>query len=123
MSELNGRNTKTGLYLDAISTSSTFNAIIKSTPKPNAVTRMEEMDRDDTCLLGLAGDVLEMLIDGILRIGGVEKWIGEVESAELLVRFLPNSSHYTTGDDGKNETWAGLGQGKGDADDRMISGR
>lgn len=82
------RNTKTGLYLDAIHSSKIFNKIIDSTPKPNAMTRLEEVDRDETCVLGVAGDVVKMLIDGLTSIGGVEKCLGEVESAELEVCLL-----------------------------------
>jgi hypothetical protein len=81
----NGRNTKTGLYLDAIHSSKIFNKIINSTPKPNAMTRLEEVDRDETCLLGVAGDVVMMLIDGLISVEGVEKCVGEVESAEFKV--------------------------------------
>jgi hypothetical protein len=83
--EADDRNTKTGLYLDAIHSSKIFNKIIDSTPKPNAMTRLKEVDRDETCMLGVAGDVVKMLIDGLLSIEGVEKCIGQVESAELKV--------------------------------------
>jgi hypothetical protein len=83
--ESDDRNTKTGLYLDAIHSSKIFNKIIDSTPKPNAMTKLEEVDRDQTCLLGVAGDVVMMLIHGLLDIEGVEKCLGEVESAELEV--------------------------------------
>ena len=79
------RNTKTGLYLDAIHSSKIFNKIIDTTPKPNAMTRLEEVDRDETCMLGVAGDVVMMLINGLLAIEGVEKCLGEVESAEFKV--------------------------------------
>ena len=41
------------------------------------------MDRDQTCLLGVAGDVVMMLINGLLAIQGVEKCVGQVESAEF----------------------------------------
>jgi hypothetical protein len=82
---LNGRNTKTGLYLDAIHSSNIFNKIINSTPTPNAMTKLEEVDRDKTCLLDIAGGVVMMLIHGLLDIEGVEKCLGEVESAELEV--------------------------------------
>jgi hypothetical protein len=86
--EADDRNTKTGLYLDAIHSSKVFNKIIDSTPSPNAMTRLEEVDRDQTCLLGVAGDVVMMLIHGLLDIEGVEKCLGEVESAELEVCLL-----------------------------------
>jgi hypothetical protein len=49
------------------------------------MTRLEEVDRDETCLLGVAGDVVMMLIDGLLSIEEVEKCMGEVESAEFKV--------------------------------------
>jgi hypothetical protein len=49
------------------------------------MTKLEEVDRDQTCLLGVAGDVVMMLIDGLLGIEGVEKCLGEVESAEFKV--------------------------------------
>lgn len=85
--EADGRNTKTGLYLDAIHSSEIFNKVIDSTPKPNAMTKLEGVDRDDTCLLGVAGDVVMMLIHGLLAIEGVEKCLGEVKSAKLAVCY------------------------------------
>jgi len=85
MTELIYSNTKTGLYLDAISTSTICSRIIDTAPRPNAVTRLEELDRDETCMLSMAGDVVMMLIDGLLKEEGVEKCLGEVESAELEV--------------------------------------
>jgi len=84
-SRADDRNTKTGLYLDAIHSSKIFNKIIDSTPKPNAMTKLEEVNRDETCMLGVAGDVVMMLINGLLAIEGVEKCVGEVESAEFKV--------------------------------------
>jgi len=86
------RNTKTSLYLDAIHSSKIFNKIIDSTPKPNAMTRLEEVDRDETCMLGVAGDVVMMLIDGLLAIEGIEKCVGEVESAEFKVGSYHSSA-------------------------------
>jgi len=52
------------------------------------MTKLEEVDRDETCLLGVAGDVVMMLIHGLLDIEGVEKCLGEVESAKLEVCLL-----------------------------------
>lgn len=79
------RNTKTGIYLDAVRESRICSDIIDSTPKPNAVTRLEEIDREETCQLSLAGDMVMMLINGILELDGVEKCSDEVKSAELKV--------------------------------------
>ena len=90
--QLIDRNTKTGLYVDAIRTSTICSRIIDSTPGPNAVTRLEELDRDETCMLSMAGDVVMMLIDGLLNEEGVEKCLGEVESAELKVGLDIRSS-------------------------------
>ncbi|ORY35903.1 pyridine nucleotide-disulfide oxidoreductase-domain-containing protein [Naematelia encephala] len=72
-------NTKVGIYLDAIHSSATCRRIIDSTPKPNAVTRLEELNSDETCQLELAGDMAMMLINGILEIQGVEKLVDRVE--------------------------------------------
>jgi len=52
------------------------------------MTKLEEVDRDQTCLLGVAGDVVMMLIHGLLDIEGVEKCLGEVESGKLEVCLL-----------------------------------
>jgi hypothetical protein len=80
------RNTKSGIYLDAIHSSPTCTAIVESTPTPNAVNRFEELDREETCQLSLAGDMVMMLIQGILkRCEGVEKGLDEVESLGLEV--------------------------------------
>jgi hypothetical protein len=80
------RNTKTGIYLDAIHSSQSCMRVVQSTPKPNAVTRLEEIDREETCLLGLAGDMMMMLIEGLLRLeDGLEKCSDEVARAELNV--------------------------------------
>ena len=81
-----GRNTKSGIYLDAIHSSPTCTAIVESTPTPNAVTKFEELDREETCQLSLAGDMIMMLIEGILKkCEGVEKCLDEVESLGLEV--------------------------------------
>ena len=77
----NGSNTKVGIYLDAIKSSKTCQKILKHAPTPNAITQLEAIDRDDTCLLSLAGDAIKLLMDGILKQPGVEKLVGEVLEA------------------------------------------
>lgn len=74
-------NTKTGIYLDAIHSSPTCTSIADSTPKPNAITKLEELDREETCQLALAGDMIRLLITGTLERKEVTKLIGEVEEA------------------------------------------
>jgi hypothetical protein len=61
------------------------------------MTKLEEVDRDQTCLLGVAGDVVMMLIHGLLGIEGVEKCLGEVESAELEVCHFSQSTYRCEG--------------------------
>ncbi|ORX41235.1 pyridine nucleotide-disulfide oxidoreductase-domain-containing protein [Kockovaella imperatae] len=76
-------NTKIGIYLDALESSTTCRRIIENAPKPNAVTELEQMDREDTCRLAMAGDVLKLLIDGLKKRSEVEAAVGEVDEAHL----------------------------------------
>jgi hypothetical protein len=77
------RNTKVGIYLDAAQSSKTCRDIISSTPRPNAVTKLEELDKEKTCQLSTAGDMVMMLIEGILALSEVTKYLGQVEEARL----------------------------------------
>lgn len=79
-------NTKIGIYLDAIYASRTCRSIIEFTPAPNAITELESMDRESTCQLSIAGDMICMLRDGLLQFPGVEKQVGKVEQMFLDVR-------------------------------------
>jgi hypothetical protein len=76
-------NTKAGIYLDTVDSSPVCREIIRSTPAPNAVTRLQEKGRDDTVQLSMAGDMLEMLFDGIVRSGRVKTVRGDVEEISL----------------------------------------
>jgi hypothetical protein len=49
---------------------------------------MEEADRDETCMLSMAGDVIEMLIHGLVDKDGIEKCVGVVKGAEFKVSSL-----------------------------------
>jgi hypothetical protein len=49
---------------------------------------MEEVDRDETCMLSMAGDVIEMLINGLGDKEGIEKCVGVVKGAEFKVNSL-----------------------------------
>ncbi|WVQ95747.1 hypothetical protein IAU59_002846 [Kwoniella sp. CBS 9459] len=93
-------NTKVGIYLDAIESSPTCQKIVSSTstpaPSPNAIDKLRSIDKDETCQLSLAGDMIELLEAGVVGIEGVEKCVGEVkegyyEDGQWNVQ-LPSSS-------------------------------
>lgn len=89
------RNTKTGIYLDAIYGSCTCRSIIESTPAPNAITELKAINRESTCQLSLAGDMICMLRDGLLGCPEVEKIVGEVEEAYFEVSPFPRFAEFT----------------------------
>lgn len=60
-------------------------SIIKSTPAPNAITTLQSMDRDSTCELSLAGDMVSMLRDGLFQRPEVESMKGKVDTISLNV--------------------------------------
>ncbi|WWC65468.1 uncharacterized protein I303_108086 [Kwoniella dejecticola CBS 10117] len=76
-------NTKVKIYLDAVTSSPTCQRIIENTPKPNAITALERYDREATCQLSVAGDMVKMLEKGLLRHKGVEKVVDYVKEARL----------------------------------------
>lgn len=78
-------NTKIGIYLDAVYSSNACRSIIESTPAPNAITTLQSMDRDSTCQLSLAGDMICMLRDGLLQRPEVESMKGKVDTISLDV--------------------------------------
>lgn len=78
-------NTKIRDYLKAIYSSPVCASIIRSIPAPNAVTKLESMDRDKTCQLSFAGDMVLMLVNGLLERPEVQNVEGAVEKASLNV--------------------------------------
>ncbi|KAJ5275122.1 hypothetical protein N7497_005735 [Penicillium chrysogenum] len=76
-------NTKIRDYLKAIYSSPVCASIIRSIPAPNAVTKLESMDRDKTCQLSFAGDMVLMLVNGLLERPEVQSVEGAVEKASL----------------------------------------
>ncbi|KAJ5153992.1 uncharacterized protein N7500_009431, partial [Penicillium coprophilum] len=92
-------NTKIGIYLDAIYASPTCRSIIESTPASNAITKLESLDRESTCQLSLAGDMICMLRDGLLKCPEVEMkeetWTVSMADAEVKSKrvFLCTGSH------------------------------
>ena len=73
LSGTDGSNTKIHIYLDALESSPTCRQIIQYTPKPNAVTTMQDMDPESTCELAKAGDIVTMLEEGLVESGKVHK--------------------------------------------------
>ncbi|OJJ98665.1 hypothetical protein ASPACDRAFT_61390 [Aspergillus aculeatus ATCC 16872] len=76
-------NTTVAIYLKALNSSRTLRSIIDSTPSPNAVTALEAMDPNSTCHLSIAGEMICMLIEGLLARPEVEKLTATVEEAHL----------------------------------------
>ncbi|GKZ35502.1 hypothetical protein AbraIFM66950_006164 [Aspergillus brasiliensis] len=76
-------NTTVAIYLKAIHFSDTLRSIIDSTPAPNAVTKLESMDHSSTCQLSVAGDMICLLIEGLLARPEVEKLTTTVDGAHL----------------------------------------
>lgn len=74
-----GRNTKVGIYLDALESSKTCQRIIDGTPKPNAVTKLEQKDRESTTLLSYAGDMVMLLEKKIWNSREAEKITDKVD--------------------------------------------
>ena len=58
---------------------------MRSIPAPNAVTTLESLGGDNTCELSFAGDMVCMLVDGLLERPDVEKVQGEVREVSLKV--------------------------------------
>lgn len=78
-------NTKVGLFLAYAQATKPFLEVIEKTPKPNAVTQLEELPQDSTCLLAYAGDMLKLLSDGLVQHPRVERYEGKVAEASLDV--------------------------------------
>lgn len=76
-------NTKIRDYLKAIYSSPVCASIIRSIPAPNAVTKLESMNRDKTCQLSFAGDMVSMLVNGLLERAEVQNVEGAVGRASL----------------------------------------
>ena len=58
-----------------------FQDIIEETEKPNAYTKLQEMDREKTCMIAQAADLCRMMTEGLDERKGVEKQLGRMEKA------------------------------------------
>jgi cation diffusion facilitator CzcD-associated flavoprotein CzcO len=95
-------NTKVNLFVQFANEVSPFRAIVKATPKPNALTALQELPQDQGCRLSYAADMCLMLTDGLTRHPDVQQQQGKVTSATLdeqtnfwKVAF-DNGGHVTT---------------------------
>ncbi|KAI0129149.1 pyridine nucleotide-disulfide oxidoreductase-domain-containing protein [Xylariales sp. AK1849] len=79
-------NTKAGLFLGYAQAVKPFQEVIENTPTPNAATKLEELPQDSTCSLHLAGDMLQMLSDGLVKNKRVEYCRGRVTEAIWIER-------------------------------------
>ncbi|KAK4687904.1 hypothetical protein P7C73_g2204, partial [Tremellales sp. Uapishka_1] len=55
--------------------------IIRAIPSPNAIDKLEKIDREKTCQLSLAGDMLHLLSEGFAKLPGVKTLKSDVCSA------------------------------------------
>jgi hypothetical protein len=87
-------NTKVGLFLAYAQATQPFLEAIENTPKPNAITALEELPQDSTCSLAYAGDMLKLLSDGLVKHPRVDLHRGSVaqarwdEGVRALLSFL-----------------------------------
>ncbi|KAK3335625.1 pyridine nucleotide-disulfide oxidoreductase-domain-containing protein [Cercophora scortea] len=75
-------NTQVGLFLAYADAVKPFQEISKAAPKPNALTALEELPQNQTCSLHQAGDMIQLLTDGLTKHDRVESCVGRVDSAK-----------------------------------------
>ncbi|ETN37198.1 uncharacterized protein HMPREF1541_08188 [Cyphellophora europaea CBS 101466] len=73
-------NTKVRLFADYANALEPFQQIIRSTPKPNAMTVMAELDQNRGCQLHYAADMLQMLTGGLWKMTNVDAYFGRLSS-------------------------------------------
>ncbi|KAI2617833.1 pyridine nucleotide-disulfide oxidoreductase-domain-containing protein [Hypoxylon sp. NC1633] len=75
-------NTKVSHFLKYFTAVKPFRRIAETTPQPNAITALQNLPRNETCSLSYAGDMLQMLSDGLLKDRRVASWQGIVTGAK-----------------------------------------
>lgn len=75
-------NTKVKLFLNYAEALQPFNDVIASTPKPNAITALQDLDQERGCRLSYAADAIQMLATGLRRHPRVDTILGTVAGAE-----------------------------------------
>ncbi|KIX10455.1 uncharacterized protein Z518_01538 [Rhinocladiella mackenziei CBS 650.93] len=76
-------NTKTSWFLEYARAFEPFRQVVSSTPKPNAISVLEELNQNRGCRLAYAADMLEMLTRGLLRFPNIDAWSGRVAQADF----------------------------------------
>jgi hypothetical protein len=76
-------NTKVSLFLAYAKALRSLDRVVQSTPQPNAITALEALPQESTCSLHFAGDMIQMLSDGLRRDSQVQCWDGMVTRADL----------------------------------------
>ncbi|KAI1311757.1 hypothetical protein F5Y03DRAFT_288295 [Xylaria venustula] len=95
-------NTKVGLFVQFANDVSPFKAIVEATPKPNALTALQELPQDQGCRLSYAADMCLMLTQGLIVHPQVQPHQSKVTSATLDGRSnlwtvgFDNGQHVTT---------------------------
>ncbi|RFU35157.1 hypothetical protein B7463_g1253, partial [Scytalidium lignicola] len=74
-------NTTVKLFLEYAQGVKVFREIVEETPVPHAISRMKELDQEDTCQISRAADMCVMLTEGLNESKGVYKQLGHVSSA------------------------------------------
>ncbi|TGJ88067.1 hypothetical protein E0Z10_g683 [Xylaria hypoxylon] len=94
-------NTKVSLFVQFAHEVLPFKAIVETSPKPNALTALQELPQDQGCRLSYAADMCLMLTKGLTVHPQVQSHQGEVTSATLDER----TNIWTVGfDDGQHIT-------------------
>ncbi|KAI2642304.1 hypothetical protein GGS21DRAFT_501893 [Xylaria nigripes] len=76
-------NTKVNLFVQFAHAVSPFKTIVETTPKPNALTVLQDLPQDRGCRLSYAADMCLMLTDGLAKHPEVQLQQGKVTSATL----------------------------------------
>ncbi|KAJ3571410.1 hypothetical protein NPX13_g5391 [Xylaria arbuscula] len=76
-------NTKVSLFVQFAHDVSPFKAIAEATPKPNALTALQDLPQDKGCCLSYAADMCLMLTEGLTAHPQVHPHKGRVTSATL----------------------------------------
>ncbi|KAI0161212.1 hypothetical protein GGR57DRAFT_351029 [Xylariaceae sp. FL1272] len=76
-------NTKVNLFVQFANEVSAFKTVLKTTPKPNAITALEELPQDKGCRLSHAADMCLMLTDGLAKDRRIQQEKSNVASATL----------------------------------------
>ncbi|KAI1388034.1 pyridine nucleotide-disulfide oxidoreductase-domain-containing protein [Hypoxylon trugodes] len=95
-------NTKVSYFLAYGEAVEPFRNIAEAAENPNALTTLQSLSPDDTCSLHYAGEMLQMLSDGLLKNDRVASWKGTVNQAE----WVDESSAWSLSvqDDNSNES-------------------